>query len=189
MEGFFTGILWGLLLGVPSGLSSAHLLLRTREQGLGAGLLTGLGTAFGIACYGGLVLALFPLIHQYSQGVLFLAGGILLLLAARRILWPQRNWAEEEVFPIFLFFPSAAVVALSCPGSLAAMLLGESAGLALGNPVATFGGILVGAMIWNGFFILLGRGKPQLSLASLDRGCGVVLGTTTLGVSLWGALF
>ncbi|MGI6254985.1 MAG: hypothetical protein ACOYJZ_05080 [Acutalibacter sp.] len=188
MEGFFWGILWGVILGIPSGLSSAHLLLRARGQGLTAGLLTGLGTSCGITCYGALSLALFALLQPFSQEVLFVAGTAVLLLALQRILWPQRDWAEEEVFPKAYFFPSALVVALSCPGSLAALLLGRAAGIGADRIFSLLVGVLVGSMLWNGFFAVLAILRPRLPLAAIDRGCGAVLGTAALAVSLWGAL-
>ena len=98
MEVFFWGFLWGILLGIPSGLSSAHLLLRVREQGFPAAFATGLGTSCGITCYAALSLLLVSWLNEYSQALLFVAEIIVLLVAIRRILWPHRDWLEEEVF-------------------------------------------------------------------------------------------
>lgn len=188
MEVFFWGFLWGILLGIPSGLSSAHLLLRVREQGFSAAFATGLGTSCGITCYAALSLLLVSWLNEYSQAILFVAEIIVLLVAIRRILWPHRDWLEEEVFPTTYHFLSAIVVAVSCPGALAALLLGPASRMVTGNSLGLLAGILIGALFWNCFLILLGTLRPKLSLSMIDRGCGIVLGAAGTATFLWGLL-
>lgn len=188
MEGLLWGILWGGLLGIPSGLSSAHLLLRAREQGLPAALATGLGTSCGITCYGALSLILALWLSPYSPALLLVTEALVLFASLRRILWPHRDLQEEEAFPPTFQFLSALVVALSCPGSLAALLLGSAAGIAKGGSLALLAGAWIGAMLWNGLLTVLGALCPKLSLSAVDRGCGIVLGTAGTAAFLWGLL-
>lgn len=188
MEGFFSGILWGALLGIPSGLSSAHLLLRAREQGLQAAFATGLGTSCGITCYAALSLLLVSWLNPYFPATLFAAELAVLLAALRRILWPHRDWTEEEVFPPSCHFLSAVVVALSCPGVLAALFLGLAAGSAAGTPLGLLAGVFAGSMLWNCSLSALAVLRPKLSLSTIDRGCGIVLGATGTATFLWGLL-
>ena len=185
MDEFFYGIVWGVLLGIPSGLSIAHLLLRVREQKVSAVLLTGLGTSLGITCYGALSLVLFSWLKGFSQEVLLVTGAIVLFMAFLRIFWPQRDWPEVEVFPQKYRFFSALVVAISCPGSLASLLLGRAAGIAAGNPLELLLGALVGAILWNGFLAILSAKQPKLPLPTIDQGCGVVLGIAGVTSFLW----
>lgn len=113
---------------------------------------------------------------------------IVLLVAIRRILWPHRDWLEEEVFPATYHFLSAIVVAVSCPGTLAALLLGPASRMVIGNSLGLLAGILIGALFWNCFLILLGTLRPKLSLSMIDRGCGIVLGAAGTATFLWGLL-
>ena len=181
------GVLFGVLFGIPARLSTSLSLQRRAVYGPAAGLVSGLGSAFGCAVYGGIALLWAATasrwLSSFSGGLVFFTILLLGALGVHRMLGALDPPAgeEDEATPLWLFF-SAAVMRLSYPSTLLLCFLGSFA-LGIFPPLGAVswflrvGGIFLGAFLWE---VLLGACSPGASRFSptfhqIQKACGAAL--------------
>lgn len=172
---FFRGMGIGLLFGVPVGAVGAMTAQRTMNYGVGAGLLTGLGSSaadcfYALVGVGGFTV-LSELLLKY-QFCISLAGGGLILLMGLSLMFPGRKKEADGKAPAERESHSKA------PGCGAMFLSSFAVGIT--NPAAILSFLF--AFSWFGIQGNLGGGDGCLLV------CGVFAGTFFWWVLLSGGV-
>ena len=183
------GLLIGLVFGIPVGAVGAMTVQRTYAGGLGAGLLTGLGSsvadclyamigAFGLTVISDFLLKWQHLIRLAGSGLILLLGGMMLLRKPRE----TQHTSPHDARGIRLFRSSFSVGMLN-PAAMLTFLLAFSTfglyGLSGAEGVLLVGGIFTGTFLWwcalAGLVSLLKRKSGARVLPVLSRVCGIAL--------------
>lgn len=159
------GVLLGILFGIPAAFSASLCFQRSSTYGTAAGLVSGLGGAFGSALYGGIALAVAEAaavwLAPHSSAVLAATVLALAIAGGWRFAhsWDTPGEESEQGTRGWLFL-SAAVVSLSYPSTFLLYLLGgiTLSGLPWEGAVSWFqmvAGILIGAFLWQSLLTFL----------------------------------
>lgn len=192
----FTKSLWiGLSIAAPVGPIGLLTIQRTLEQGVRAGLATGLGAAAADACYGALGAFGSRLVIEAlgaARPLLALLGGAVLLWLAWQ-LWRTEPAARAAVVPdgrtLWRHFGGTFMLTLANPATIFSFiaifgaLAARSSGAA--SPWPMIGGVFCGSALWWLLLCaLVGRWRHGFDAAwrrRINRGSALVLA----GFGLW----
>ena len=182
------GILIGLLFGVPVGAVGAMTVQRTWENGIRAGLLTGMGSSVADCIYAGIGAFGLTMVSDFLleyQTVIHLVGGAIVLFLGIRLF--LRKGEEAEVPAVsgkWKMFLSSFAVEITNPAAILTFLFafswfGITEGGVPGNGWLVVAGVFIGTYLWWGGLsaaVALARKKKRIgSFQKMNRIFGTVL--------------
>ncbi len=185
---FFKGILIGLLFGVPVGAVGAMIVQRTWENGIKAGLLTGMGSSIADCIYAAIGVFGLTIVSDFLlqyQTAIHLVGGTIVLLMGIRLLFRKEEAAKiPTVSGRLQMFLSSFAVGITNPAAILTFLFAFSWFGIAGNstkenewPVVL--GVFIGTYLWWGGLtavVVLARKKKRAdSFRKMNRIFGMVL--------------
>lgn len=186
-----SGILIGLMFGVPAGAVGALTVQRTLNHGFKAGLATGLGSSVAdclYACIGAFGLTLISEFLLKYQTVINILGGCLILVMGIRMIIRKKENTVSKVSALsgIKMFMSSFAVGITNPAAILTFLFAFSY-FAISGQLTIFQGIqlvcgvFVGTYIWWGILSVAANllKKKTSSFCKLNKVFGVIL--TMLG--------
>ena len=182
------GILIGLLFGVPVGAVGAMTVQRTWENGIRAGLLTGMGSSVADCIYAGIGAFGLTMVSDFLleyQTVIHLVGGAIVLFLGIRLF--LRKGEEAEVPAVsgkWKIFISSFAIGITNPAAILTFLFafswfGITEGGVPGNGWLVVAGVFIGTYLWWGGLsaaVALARKKKRIgSFQKMNRIFGTVL--------------
>lgn len=154
------GILIGLLFGLPVGAVGAMTVQRTWNNGIKAGLFTGLGSSTADCFYAavgafGLTLVS-DFLLKYQVIINILGGGLILFLGIRLLTKKEEAvFQKENAAGIWKMFLSSFAVGITNPAAILTFLFafsyfGISAQSRLLQGIMLVGGVFTGTYVWWG---------------------------------------
>lgn len=158
MREFLLGVLIGLIFGVPAGAVGVMTVQRTFGFGLGAGLLTGLGSSAADCFYasagvfGLSFISDFMLGHQTAINIV--GSGLLLVMGIRLLLCKDENSIHKtQSSGLAKMFLSSFAVGITNPAAILTFIfalsffgISENSGFLSGVFIVL--GVLAGTFIW-----------------------------------------
>lgn len=184
MSLIWKGILIGLLFGVPVGAVGAMTVQRTWEHGIGAGLLTGMGSSVADCIYAGIGSFGLTMVSDFLlkyQTVIHLVGGAIVMFMGIRLLFRK---GEESEVPVvsekWKMFLSSFAVGITNPAAILTFLFAFSwFGITEGSGWLVVVGVFIGTYFWWGGLsaaVALARKKKRTgSFQKMNRIFGTVL--------------
>lgn len=186
---FFSGIVIGLLFGIPAGAVGALTIQRTLDYGVKAGLLTGLGSSAadcfyaGIGAFGLTVISDFLLDYQEVIGII---GGNLIVVMGTSLLTGKRKQItlHSQAAGGVTLFLSSFVIGITNPAAVltflfAFSLFGLSGHMGILAGIRLVLGVFLGTYLWWGGLSagvsLLKKRKKTDSFRNSNRVFGVIL--------------
>lgn len=154
------GVLIGLLFGLPVGAVGAMTIQRTWNNGIKAGLFTGLGSSTAdcfyaaVGVFGLTLISDFLLNHQVLINVF--GGGLLLFMGIRLLLKKEEAvFQKEDAAGIWKMFVSSFAVGITNPAAILTFLFafsyfGISTQSRLLQGIKLIGGVFIGTYVWWG---------------------------------------
>lgn len=160
MDYLLRGILIGLLFGLPVGAVGAMTVQRTWNNGIKAGLFTGLGSSAADCFYA--VVGVFGLafisdfLLKYQVIINVFGGGLILLMGIRLLIRKDKAVSQKEnAAGIWKMFVSSFVVGITNPAAILTFLFafsyfGISVQSRLPQGITLVGGVFIGTYVWWG---------------------------------------
>ncbi|MCI8408509.1 MAG: LysE family transporter [Lachnospiraceae bacterium] len=153
----FRGILIGLIFGTPVGAIGMLAIQRTLQDGIKAGLLTGLGSSVADCIYAAVgafgITIVSDFIEKYQIYINIIGGCILLVFGIRMMQKKMKEIKEERDIPQIKIFLSSFIIGITNPVAFFGFLfafsyfhLGDD--LALTGAVFLVIGVFVGTFFW-----------------------------------------
>lgn len=188
MSFLLKGVLIGLMFGVPVGAVGAMTVQRTLNRGMGAGLLTGLGSSAAdclYACVGVFGLTFISDFLLKYQTVITVIGGVFVLIMGISHLVKKsvENRAQKSAEGAKMFL-SSFTVGITNPAAILTFLfaftyfgIGEISGAV--NGVLLVLGVFIGTYIWwgglSGAVCIIKRRSGNRQLPYLNKLFGGIL--------------
>ncbi|AYD40854.1 transporter [Clostridium fermenticellae] len=164
VKNLFTGILIGLITGMPFGPIGAVCLKNTLSFGSRYGFLSGLGSAVADTIYASFAALSFIIIEKFivlHQFYFHIVGGVILFCyGIYNLLNGQTNASKDKKLPVlnskslFKAFSSTFLIALANPATIFSFIV-VFTGLHMtriqsniDNKIALIIGVFIGSMIW-----------------------------------------
>lgn len=154
------GILIGLLFGLPVGAVGAMTVQRTWNNGIKAGLFTGLGSSTADCFYAAVGVFGLTLISdfllKYQVIINVLGGGLILFMGIRLLIKKEEAVLQkEDAAGIWKMFVSSFAVGITNPAAILTFLFafsyfGISAQSRLFQGIMLVGGVFIGTYLWWG---------------------------------------
>jgi len=190
IEVFFKAIGIGFLIAAPVGPIGILCIRRALEGGRVAGIMTGLGAAFGDACYGviaGFGLTVVSDVLMRYQIALKIVGGIFLIYLGIKAFVKAEKITQEvqgSAGTLFSYFISTFFLVVTNPVTIL-VFMAIFAGFGLGgctsyaDAIMLVSGIFLGSMLWwvalsELTCLLTGKIKPEY-FVWVNRIVGIVL--------------
>jgi threonine/homoserine/homoserine lactone efflux protein len=188
---FPTGILIGLLFGIPVGAVGTLTIIRTLRYGAGTGLLTGLGSSVADCVYACISACGFSAISELLlkyKIIVFISGGCFLIYLGIH-LWSKRRdnerYKEKKRDPKtkMQFFLSAFFIGITNPAAVFSFLFafsyfGVGGRLEVPDGILLVTGVFLGTMCWwAALMVALKhlREKVKCYEMTIARICGTIL--------------
>ncbi len=188
MSYLLKGVLIGLMFGVPVGAVGAMTVQRTLNRGMGAGLLTGLGSSAAdclYACVGVFGLTFISDFLLKYQTVITVTGGVFVLIMgiSQLLKKPAEGTAQKPAEGAKMFL-SSFTVGITNPAAVLTFLfaftyfeIGEISGAV--NGVLLVLGVFLGTYIWwgalSGSVCIINHRSGNRQLPYLNKIFGVIL--------------
>lgn len=193
---FLRGILIGILFGIPAGAVGAMTVQRTLHYGVGAGLLTGLGSSAAdcfYACVGAFGLTIVSDFLLEKQNVIHLGGGCLILLMGISLFLKKEKYHAKttDTSDFLRMFLSSFAVGITNPAAILTFLLafswfGISGRIGWIEGVLLVIGVFLGTYIWWGILTIgtstLKKRAKRVNLTKLNKIFGVILSALGAGI-------
>ncbi|MDO5521133.1 MAG: LysE family transporter [bacterium] len=190
MEGhfFLTGILIGILFGVPAGAIGALTIKHTLENGFVAGMVTGLGSSVAdviYACVGLLGISVVTQFLSEKQQILRIVGGIFIIIYGMSMLKQTKQKRDDRDLKkgyVICFTESFAIAILNPITVTTFFIAFSSFGVDINSLIREklllVFGVLTGTMLW--WLTLSGaiywfREKLLRWLPMINKAIGIVL--------------
>lgn len=184
------GILIGLLFGVPVGAVGAMTVQRTFHGGMGAGLVTGLGSSIAdclYACVGAFGLTLVSDFLLQYQSVINIFGGTFVVIMGIQIMIRRDSRTaapESRTAEGVKMFLSSFAVGITNPAAILTFLFafsyfGITGQMGWFNSIQLVAGVFIGTYIWWGSLSaavsLIKRKTEKFSFRYMNKVFGIIL--------------
>lgn len=160
MDYLLRGIVIGLLFGLPVGAVGAMTVQRTWNNGIRAGLFTGLGSSAADCLYAavgafGLTL-LSDFLLKYQSIIHVLGGGLILFMGIRLVIKKEEAVSpKEDAAGLWKMFVSSFAVGITNPAAILTFLFafsyfGISAQSGPFQGIMLVSGVFIGTYVWWG---------------------------------------
>lgn len=191
----FSGLLIGLMFGLPAGAVGALTVQRTLNYGIKAGLVTGLGSSAAdclYACIGAFGLTLISDFLFKYQNPINIVGGSLILVMGLGMIRRKNEESASKVLPLSrakMFFSSFAV-GITNPTAILTFLFAFSyfkisGQLTIFQGITLVCGVFIGTYIWWGILSMVTNvlKKNKINFCKWNKVFGVIL--TLLGTAVF----
>lgn len=183
------GILIGLLFGLPVGAVGAMTVQRTWNNGIKAGLFTGLGSSTAdcfyavVGVFGLTLISDFLLKYQVITNIF--GGGLILFMGIRLLIKKdEAAFQKENTVGIWKMFVSSFAVGITNPAAILTFLFafsyfGISAQSRLLQGILLVGGVFIGTYVWWGMLTaatsIIKKKTGKFGFRYMNRIFGIVL--------------
>lgn len=189
MDYLLRGIVIGLLFGLPVGAVGAMTVQRTWNNGIRAGLFTGLGSSAADCLYAavgafGLTL-LSDFLLKYQSIIHVLGGGLILFMGIRLVIKKEEAVSpKEDAAGLWKMFVSSFAVGITNPAAILTFLFafsyfGISAQSGPFQGIMLVSGVFIGTYIWWGALTaatgIIRRKAGKFGFRHMNRVFGMVL--------------
>lgn len=189
MDYLLRGIAIGLLFGLPVGAVGAMTVQRTWNNGIRAGLFTGLGSSAADCLYAavgafGLTL-LSDFLLKYQSIIHVLGGGLILFMGIRLVIKKEEAVSpKEDAAGLWKMFVSSFAVGITNPAAILTFLFafsyfGISAQSGPFQGIMLVSGVFIGTYIWWGALTaatgIIRRKAGKFGFRHMNRVFGMVL--------------
>lgn len=183
------GIAIGLLFGLPVGAVGAMTVQRTWNNGIRAGLFTGLGSSAADCFYAavgafGLTL-LSDFLLKYQSIIHVLGGGLILFMGIRLVIKKEEAVSpKEDAAGLWKMFVSSFAVGITNPAAILTFLFafsyfGISAQSGPFQGIMLVSGVFIGTYVWWGALTaatgIIRRKAGKFGFRHMNRVFGMVL--------------
>lgn len=189
MDYLLRGIAIGLLFGLPVGAVGAMTVQRTWNNGIRAGLFTGLGSSAADCFYAavgafGLTL-LSDFLLKYQSIIHVLGGGLILFMGIRLVIKKEEAVSpKEDAAGLWKMFVSSFAVGITNPAAILTFLFafsyfGISAQSGPFQGIMLVSGVFIGTYVWWGALTaatsIIRRKAGKFGFRHMNRVFGMVL--------------